>query len=419
MADTARADVGRRDRMVCLVHSVGFGMLHVGLLPGLTKPLEQAYFLTHGQMGTLLAMGAGLSCAAAIVLGAVADRRGASPILSMSMVVIAASAFAIWQAKSTVGGIAALLIFHFAAGSYFVANGLVFALYGAGHAGGLNLFHGLQGIGRLLAPLVIVAATLVTGTWRTVFLMSFLVHLGLAFLYLNVHEPPHPEGQKPIAFSGILEALLNRRYIACLAVFVFVSGCEISMITWVANYLEREAGFVQAQALLGLTIMMSGYTGIRLVLGFTRIEVGIRFMAAALALNIASYVLLMFVVRHVLTAYAVCFLLGASFGPFWPCAASLLLRRLRGGRGLLSGVFGVGSALGAIISLSVVGWLGDCFSLRAALVVTPVSAAIFVAIYRALFLGTPGDVESDGLSGEARRTSLDTGRADAVRREIF
>ena len=300
MPNTATEKNLARDRVVCLGYSLVFGMLGIGLLPGLIIPLEGVYGLTHTQMGKLLAAGAGLSCAAAIVLGTVADRRGVRSILSVSMAVIAVSALAIWQVEVVALGIAALLLFQLAGSSYSVVNGLVFALYGAADACGLNLFHGLQSIGRLFAPLLIVLVTILTGTWQKVFLISLLVHLWFVFLFLAVREPSHPEGQEPIPFRRMLQALVNRRLLLGMAAFTFLSGCEVTIITWLASFLEREAGFLQSQALIALTIMMSGYTGIRLVLGFAKIKVGSRFVAAALALNIVTYVLLVFVVKHLL-----------------------------------------------------------------------------------------------------------------------
>jgi fucose permease len=356
-------------------------MFGIGLFPGLIKPLEETYGLTHTQMGALLALGSGLTCIAGIVLGAIADRFGVRWILTLSMVATAVSALVIWRVEIAAVGIIALLLFQLASASYSVEGGLVFALYSDAPARGLNLFHGFQGMGRLLAPLLIVLVTILTGSWQTVFLISFLVHLGFAFLFPGIHEPPHPETQTPIPFNGILQALSKPRILLGMAIFMFLAGCQATMVTWLANYLEREAGFLQSQALLALTMMMVGYTGIRLFLGFTRVRVGPQFMSVALVLNIVTYVVLACVAEHVVVVYIVCLFLGLSMGAFWPCAASLLLQKLHGRRGLLSGVFQLGSALGAAISVSLVGWLGDSFSLRAALATTPVNAIIFVSIY--------------------------------------
>ena len=382
-----------RDRVVCLGYSLVFGMLGMGLLPGLIKPLEEVYGLTHTQMGGLLGTGAGLACIGAIVLGAVADRRGVRCVFSISMIAIAVSALIIWQVQIVALGIAALLFFQLAGASYSVMNGLVFALYGDVHARGLNIFHGLQGIGRLLAPLLIVLVTVLTGTWQTVLLLSSLVHLVFTFLFMGVREPQHPDGHESIVPHRMLQVFLDRRLLLGMVAFMFLSGCEITIITWLANFLEREADFLQSQALIALTIMMSGYTGIRLVLGFTRITVNHRFMVVALGLNVVAYVLLVSVVKHVAGVYIVCLFLGVSFGSFWPCMASLLFQKLRGGRGLLSGVFGLGSALGGVIFLSLVGWLGDCFSLRAALVTMPICAAVFVFIYCYFSMETARDIQ--------------------------
>lgn len=393
MPDTVTEKNLARDRIVCLGYSVVYGMLGAGLLPGLIKPLEEHYGLTHTQMGMFLAIGGGLSCVALVVLGVIADRYRVRSVLSISMFVIAASAFVIWQVEIVAFGIAALLLFRLAGTIYLVVNGLVFALYGAQHKRGLNVFHGLQGVGRLLAPLLILVATIVTGTWQTVFLISLLVHLWFMFLFLNVREPPHPIGQELRPSLRTLQALVNRRLLLGMVAFMFIAGCEVTIVTWLANCLEREVHFLQSQALFALTIMMIGYTGVRLVLGFAKIKVVPLFMVGALLLNVAAYVLALFVVKNVVGVYIACLFLGLSFGSFWPCMASLLFQKLRGGRGLLSGIFGLGSVLGAIIFVSLVGWLGDYFSLRVALVTMPISATVFVSIYYYFSMETGRDAQ--------------------------
>ena len=351
----------------------------MGLIPGLIRSFEETFVLSHTWMGAILATGAVLYSVLAIVFGLIADRRGYRFVLIVSTALIAVSAALLWQSPVKLIAVVALLIFYANYANESLINGLTFVLYGEKSAKGMNLLHGIHSGGRMLAPLLITLMIAVTGTWRTVFLVSMVVNLILLIPLSAMRKSPVPGSFEGTSLKESLLILRLPPVLLGVMAFVFLVGCEMTLIGWVANYLETETDLSREQALIGLTAMMAGFTGIRLVLGLIHFEFTPGLVLLALAVIGASYVGLA-VASNPLLIYGICFLLGVSLGPNWPMTANLLFRVLPGGRGLLSGLFFLGGMIGIMVFSGVTGVLGDMFSLRIALGIAPVSYAVFAAI---------------------------------------
>ena len=154
----------------------------------------------------------------------------------------------------------------------------------------------------------------------------------------------------------------------------------MTLIFWLAHYLQTSVSLPHAQAMYGLTLMMIGYAGIRFAVGVFSITVGRMFLICALLLNIACCLGLLFVVELPLL-YVTCVGLGASCGAFWPSLASLLPTKIATGRGLLIALMTLGGYSGLVISQPLVGWLADVFSLRIIFLVAPACTAVLVGLY--------------------------------------
>ena len=369
-----------RDITICHAYSFAFGVVGIGLVPGLVKPFEESYALSHTQMGTILAGAGALCTVCALFFGLAADRHGSRPLLLGCMSLLIVSAACLWWVQERWFAIAALLLFHAGHAGYAVVNSLTFVLYGARSAHGLNLLHCFQGIGRLLAPLLIAGVVALTGAWEYVFLISAVMHVLFLVSFYRMGEW-HVDASRndAPAWKG-LAALADRWILLGVAAFAFLAGCELTLMTWLADYLEREAGFAQSQALVGLTVMMVGYTAIRFVLGLVRLSVGPAFMLATLALLVGCCACLAWA-RSPALVYSACGLMGLSFGCYWPQAASLLFERLPGGRGFLAGLFNMGSTLGMMVFLALVGYLADRSALSVIFLIAPTSGAAFVAVF--------------------------------------
>ena len=83
-------------KTITLSASLVFGMLGVGVIPGLVKSFETTYGLSHTSMGFLLAL-CGISATVfGILFGSTADRLGIRRVLVVTIALTAFSAMTIW-----------------------------------------------------------------------------------------------------------------------------------------------------------------------------------------------------------------------------------------------------------------------------------------------------------------------------------
>jgi len=169
--------------------------------------------------------------------------------------------------------------------------------------------------------------------------MGALLAVAAVFLFLSARELAQATKAPRVSLLALARSADRARILPGVAAFVFLSGCELTVITWLATYLESEQGLPPENALLCLGVMMMGCTLVRFLLALSALKAGSAFMVLALAGNVA---------------------------------AAMLFEKLSGGRGLLAGLFNVGSTIGSFVFL--------------ALVVSPINAAAFAALYW-FFLG--------------------------------
>lgn len=84
--------------------------------------------------------------------------------------------------------------------------------------------------------------------------------------------------------------------------------------------------------------------------------------------------------------YPACVLLGAAVGSFWPALATRLYDCFPNAQGIIGGLIVSASVLGGASTVTLVGWIGDAFSLQQALLITPVFAVAYWWQYRSLAL---------------------------------
>jgi MFS family permease len=385
------------ERTITQLASLVFGLLGIGMLPTLITSFEQTYALSHEQMGTWLGLGVVLTAVTSMLLGAVADRTDSNRSVAGGMAVMALASGLVWLSDSTLGFITALLTFQAGAAYYSVLNAKVSCQYGAARGRAMNLLHGLQGVGRLLAPMLTALAITATASWRNMLVLSLFVHVLFACLFLRRTSTRSLRADDEGPRTVIRWREDWRRMARGIACFCFVAGGEASLVFWLVAYFETGAAFSPTQAQFSLAMVMIGYTTIRILTCLVPVPIGAVFMLAALSLNLLCCGVLPF--AKVLTlAYPACVVLGFSFGTFWPSAASLMFDRLPGGRGTLSGIFILGSMAGSTVCLWLVGRLADALSLRVIFIVSPLCNAVFVALFLS-FLRTPSPAGPDGTSG--------------------
>ena len=94
-------DIKTRYKAMCHSYYVLFGMVGIGILPGLIKNFEDTYGLSHTQIGTLMGIGSILNVVCSLIAGLLYDRYGAHSVLLWTMALYAFSALSI-SAASTI-----------------------------------------------------------------------------------------------------------------------------------------------------------------------------------------------------------------------------------------------------------------------------------------------------------------------------
>ena len=365
-------------KALCHGYYVAFGMVGIGLLPGLVKSFEDAFSLSHTRMGLIMAAGAATFAVASFAGGVLFDRRGGRLVMSLAAGLSGLFALAVFFSPKVLFFIPALLLFHAANGLGQVVNPLVGRLYGPRRAQGINLLHGFQGVGRLLAPLLIAACIAATGGWRVTFVVSGGVFALLLLLFLLGPDEGTalPDGPPAATTSPQWDSAL----VVGIVAFGFLSACESVIITWLPTFLESERKFPKATALLGLSFVMLGYTCVRMLIGVSRGRSLSRFIIAT-PVPLFGFMLALLSVRSIPLVFLSCFLLGFSFGMYWPSHAAAMFEYSPHAHGVLSAWFNVASVVGGMVLISLAGWLGDVFGLGWALLTAPAAAVVYVSLY--------------------------------------
>ena len=365
------------------------GLVGVGLLPALIRSFEVNFSLSHTQMGAILSASSLVMAAGSVLSGVWYDRAGPRWVLGAALAVTAAGALMVWGAASAAAFALALMLFHFGHGLGVPVNSLISQLYGSERGRGLILMHGFQALGRLGAPALLLVLFALSGGWRSAFLLSAILFGTWAALFVYSLQNFAVHAERSAAGGGaraVLHYLADARLQTGLLGFVSASGVEGVLMTWLPTYLQTEGRASQTGALLALSAMLIGYTVIRLLLGTGRLTASARFIGASVVAFLAGLALVLSLPAQLYVLYPACVLLGAAVGAFWPALATRLYECFPNAQGIIGGLIVSASVLGGASTVTLVGWIGDAFSLQQALLIMPVCAVAYWWLYRSLAL---------------------------------
>ena len=358
-----------------------------GVLFPLVKSFEDTYDISHAQMGTLMGFGSALMGVSTMVVGHIYDRKGPRVVMSLGTLLWALSALAISGASTALSFAIALLVFRFFGGFGNVINAVTGQLYEEARTQGLNLLHAFMAVGKLLSPMLVAVCIWVSGGWNVVFMVSaILLAIWSLLLFLGLKDAPvapHADSAESFNLSQAVRSLSNLPVLLGSVGFMFGVGTEMTILVWLPNFLEREAGFAKAQALLALTFVLLGYAVIRTFLGLRHKGAGSGVIACLTFLLLIS-LFLVTRAQNSTALYVFSFLLGVSFGPYWPSLAAKMFDCVPSGHGVITGLCVISSSAGSCLFVSLAGWLGDAYSLRHALMIAPLCGIIYAAIYGSL-----------------------------------
>ena len=374
----------KRSNVLCHSYYVLFGMAGAGLLPSLMRSFEDAYALSHAQMGLVIGLSAVVLACGGMLGGRWYDRAGPLAPLSFCMVGCAAGAVFLFAASTVWWFVAALFLFQFGNGLGVVVNPLIRRLCGTKAAAGINLLHGFQGIGRFLAPVLVAACIRFTGGWRPALLVAaalFVVWFFFVLFGFRGFGPPH-DGEAVSVPSDAASSARRRDPVLWLGVagFFFLAGGEAGLIFWVPNYLESEAGFSKMAALTTLTWMMVGYTGVRLGLGFMPRLIRSRWLVLSVLVLVVDTVLLMHT-RSDAWVWLFGGVMGAAIGAYWPCHMAAVYERVARGHGLLTGATNLVATFGSLLFMVLIGCVADRTGLTCGISIAVAASSLAVVLH--------------------------------------
>ncbi len=340
-------------------------------------------------MGAILSASSLVMAAGSVLSGVWYDRAGPRWVLGAALAVTAAGALMVWGAASAAAFALALMLFHFGHGLGVPVNSLISQLYGSERGRGLILMHGFQALGRLGAPALLLVCFALSGGWRSAFLLSAILFGSWAALFVYSLQNFVVHAERSAAGGGaraVLHYLADARLQTGLLGFVAASGVEGVLMTWLPTYLQTEGRASQTGALLALSAMLIGYSIIRLMLGTGRLTASARFIGTSVVAFLAGLALVLSLPAQLYVLYPACVLLGAAVGAFWPALATRLYECFPNAQGIIGGLIVSASVLGGASTVTLVGWIGDAFSLQQALLIMPVCAVAYWWLYRSLAL---------------------------------
>lgn len=335
------------------------GFLVFGLSENVKGPaiprLQLDFGLSEGQLGLLLALNSLGYLVACSFTSYLADRIGIKATGIAAFVSMAAGGVLIGVSGSFQALSASYFFMYIGNGMLEIALAIMAARIFVRNTGFMmNLSHFFYGLSSIAAP--IAAASMMgwrlpgggelgwRGMYVAVLLLSLLPVIPSLLGRFPV-EAPHGEAEERISYGKLL-----RDPVAWLIVLVLTAGVvsELSIGSWLANFLEKAYDWSSAKASGMLSAFFLCFTLARLVLGplTDRIGYTMSIMLLALASGLCSIAgLIAGEGGAVLFALA-----GAGIAPIYPTVMALLAKRYPRGTGtaitFTVTLMGVGSVLG-------------------------------------------------------------------------
>jgi fucose permease len=213
-----------------------------GMIGTAWPSMRQSIGAPIGYLGLILLAATAGAAVVSVFVGTLIRRLGVAALLAVAGCcgAVAAAGFALAPGLWLVIGAAILG----GAGAGMLDGGLNTAVGLAGRQRLLNLLHGFYGLGAAVGPLIVTAAIL-TGSWRSAYVVLLAADLALAGLWL-LHRLRDPSRSAAAAEAtagqpGQADGWSRRSILvaaAGIAVFFIYTGLEVGAGQWEASFLR-------------------------------------------------------------------------------------------------------------------------------------------------------------------------------------
>lgn len=240
--------------LVVSVLGAGFisGIIPAGLLPANVLNIEQAYSLSHDQMGRMVGLcmifGGGIG---GLIGGWLCGKIGAIRNMLLALIMATFSLCCIGLIKNFYAVVGGLLMYYFSMGFLASSNVLATVML-RDRQRGVGLLHALNGVGKLVGP--ILASLFLYGAWRNSFLAVAVLPVLLAIPVILAHR----DNDTTIGRKRDRAGRAGIPFWISVAGFGLIAGSEIAVALWIPAYAKQARGFSAAQANLLLSIFLCG-----------------------------------------------------------------------------------------------------------------------------------------------------------------
>ncbi len=403
LIQSVRARTNARSRMVAAVYLSGFlSAVGLSLFPGSGALFTEQYgYLTDSQFGTLFAPQLIAASMASLLLAQLARRFGMKRVFIGGMLLVSLSSLLYFGFSRVVLadadlGFAVLIVANIVGGAGFgtivaALNTYGYDLFPKHPAAAVTGVHALTGMGLALGP-VLVAAFAQAGIWWGAGLVAAGAVLLLALFAMRLPLRLSYESQSPApssAKAGGGAAPVQGAFPLSIWLFTMVAflygACEGTFGNWTTVYLQREAGFLDADAGIGLSVFWGTITLGRVLFALVATQVNARVLHVIAPVFIAAA----FVVLPLVEGYwgTLLVIMGAAAASsfYFPYSVSLATDLAPQRAAAVSGLMMMGVQLGVGFATFVTGFINPVIGMGTAFQLTAGYAVIMTAVAAYLY----------------------------------
>lgn len=314
-------------------------------------------------MGMLVSAQYAVAVIAPIAAGILADRFGKKPLLTTFSAVFGAGC-------AMIGLSPALGVYIIGAcltgAGYSVCESLSSAaLSDLGEVDGMryiNLSQGLLSVGAVVSPIIVQAMMQhLSLSWRTLFFLCAAAFLILALLLSLTQFPDAIRAQQP---SGRGRFFTTTVFLSLFLSIILYVGLENGFGYFVDTLFDSHGHWTPGLSAYGLSAYWLGMALSRMVCSLRSYPPG-RMLCICFG-TIAILFLLLPGINNAIAAILLCGLVGISYGPVWSTLVATAAARFPEQSAAAIGVMSTGCGLGGVIYPTVMGFMAEQITLRAA-----------------------------------------------------
>ncbi len=322
---------------------------------------------------------------ATLLTGYLSEIRGEKAILVFAGVIMALGAFSYGAMNLPIMLYISSMGIGLGLGSIEVgANRIITRIHHQDKGKFLNLLAFFHGVGSMLAPLY--AGKLISSgmSWRSVYFIGggIVLIMPIYFLILKIPFAPTDDDKKETLKKRIA-ALGEKRLVLIALLLLFYVAAEISIASWMVDFLRKEKGLSLELSSLFLSLYFAFMTGGRLLGSFFVTRIGyFRVMIIAVILSILTLAGGIFLDNSLAILLSIT---GFFYSIIFPTATAMAVEKTKASIGLVYSLLFFSAGIGGILGPWFSGNIANAFTIFTGFSMAIIYAGVMLIIL--LYLG--------------------------------